>query len=338
MFLKISIPSLILLSLLTFSCSKKDTSIPSLTIEPTPAVTISSSSTPLHEAAKNGDQKLCEILISKGADIHKVNQWGDTPLTTAVSADHVELSRYLLTNGAKISYTYKHEDTPEKRKQFAQKSDAIFSNIELQKHLKEQFADLPEDLRKEMLEAANGSEMKKSMVDLHFEESTENAIEHATSLDMLKMLVLEFNADINYVASDGTYPLATFSETEPHHDQGELEAIRWMLSNGANPNNTSTGETAIFKAITYDNFDITKLLLDQRANINAIDVDGWSPLFAVKSLEMAKLLIAKGADPTITDQANFACWGFIKDKEITSYLKAQAKKRGLKTWTTYPKR
>jgi len=291
-----------------------------------------SQSTSLHEAAKNGNLALCKKLITDGANIHQLDEWGDSALIAAVTNDHVEVARLLLTSGAKITYTFKHEDTAESRKQQAEQYDNIHADLDLN----ETFKDLPKELRGELETEEIAKEIKQSMIDLHFEETTEHALDHAVSLSMLRMLVVDFNANINHVAPDGTWPLMMFCDTAPDHNEGELKAVEWMLKNGADPNNTSTGETAIFKAIASNNFAITNLLLKHGANINAIDVDGCSPLFAVQSLEMATHLVTKGADPTILDQAHFPCWHLVEEKEIRNYLKSEAIKRGLKNWTTLP--
>jgi ankyrin repeat protein len=36
--------------------------------------------TPLHDAAKEGQTKVCELLLEKGANPHQVDKWGQTPL------------------------------------------------------------------------------------------------------------------------------------------------------------------------------------------------------------------------------------------------------------------
>jgi ankyrin repeat protein len=103
--------------------------------------------------------------------------------------------------------------------------------------------------------------------------------------------------------------------------------VQWLLENKANPNQTSTVEKAIFKAIRNNNLEMVKLFLKHGASLDVVDVDMCGQFIACESMEMAKLLISKGADPTVRDQADFPSWYFIEDKEIKAYVENEAKKR-----------
>ncbi len=282
------------------------------------------STTPLHEAADAGDLPLCRKLVDDGADIDVIDEYGWSPLIRAVQRDHVEVARYLLTQGAPMSYTYQREETPDARKDKNDEMLAIDERLGLRESMREHFKDLPPHLVEEMTGEKARREMRESMVDLHFAPSGEHAIEHARSLPMLELLVVGFGADLNHVAPDGYWPLSSFAES------GDLPAVRWLLDHGADPNNTSTGETAIFKALHNDNLEMIQLLIERGAKVNIQDVDGWTPLFACQSVECAKLLLGKGADPTITDQCDFPCWHWTKDPATRDFLKASAEERGMR--------
>ena len=96
-------------------------------------------------------------------------------------------------------------------------------------------------------------------------------------------------------------------------DFNNLPAVKWLLANGAAPNTTSTGGTAVFNAVTEDNLEMVTLLVNSGANINAQDCDGWTPLCRTNSLTMAQLLLKLGADPNIRDQASMLCWDWVGD-------------------------
>jgi hypothetical protein len=60
-----------------------------------------------------------------------------------------------------------------------------------------------------------------------------------------------------------------------------------------------------------------------------VDVDGSGPFWGCESLGMAELLIKRGADPTVRDQADFPCWYFVDDEKTKTYLKNEARKQGV---------
>lgn len=286
--------------------------------------------TPLHDAAKNGDMEACQKLVADGADINALDESEWSPLVHAVQGDHLSIARFLLGNGAQMQYHYQREDTPEERDKQKKEHERMNSKINLSESMKDTFKDLPEDILKDLTSEETMRDLTQDMVNLHFEPSTVNAIEYCTSLDMLKMLVMGFKANVNFVAGDGYWPLSSFAETD------DLDAVKWLLENGADPNNTSTGETAIFKAIRNDNLDMVKLFVQKGAKVDVEDVDGWSVLFPCTSIEMATYLISQGADPTSLDQAGFPCWNWVDDPATKAYLKDEAQKRGLKRWTELP--
>jgi len=59
--------------------------------------------TALHEAAFKGSKEMVDFLISKRADVHKLNCSGKTPLHRAISGNHLGVAKSLLDNGAKIN-------------------------------------------------------------------------------------------------------------------------------------------------------------------------------------------------------------------------------------------
>lgn len=275
--------------------------------------------TSLHGAAESGDLAWCRQLVNEGAEIHTLDESGWSPLIHAVQQDHVEIARFLLQQGAPMSYHYQRENDPEERAQHEEWLNRIRQTA-ASIAAKQQILDvLPPELHVDF----DGN----AMVDMHFQPHSEHAMESASSIEMFELLITEFGADLNHVDDGGYWPLLSAAEA------GDLDLVRWLLDHGADPNQTSTGETAIFKAIREDRMDIILLLVERGADLGVIDVDGWSPLFACHSLETAKFLIENGADPTITDQADFPCWHFVKDSATREFLQKTAMERGLESWT-----
>ena len=115
-----------------------------------------------------------------------------------------------------------------------------------------------------------------------------------TDLDMIRLLA-EAGADINAINDVGEWALRNAAW------EGEAEAVAYLLSEGAKPNLTSTGETAIHMGVCSDKIEVVRLLLEAGANINATDVDGWTCLWWLKSTPMATFLLNHGADPAFSD-------------------------------------
>ncbi|KAG1708540.1 Ankyrin repeat and SAM domain-containing protein 6 [Nymphon striatum] len=68
--------------------------------------------TGLQIAAANGFEKLTEILLNKGADTEKSNNFGFTPLMHAVCNDHVNIIMVLLNQGANVNSFNRYGMTP----------------------------------------------------------------------------------------------------------------------------------------------------------------------------------------------------------------------------------
>mmetsp|Transcript_2479 Transcript_2479/g.4633 ORF Transcript_2479/g.4633 Transcript_2479/m.4633 type:complete len:711 (+) Transcript_2479:220-2352(+) len=66
--------------------------------------------TALHLAAAAGHVKVCKFLISKGADVNVVDNWGGRPLDDAIRMKRVQCIKILKDNGAKVGER-KHLDT-----------------------------------------------------------------------------------------------------------------------------------------------------------------------------------------------------------------------------------
>jgi ankyrin repeat protein len=119
-------------------------------------------------------------------------------------------------------------------------------------------------------------------------------IHDADDLETIQLL-FEAGADLNAVSGGGTWPLSDACRA------GDCKLVSFLLKNGAIVDLKSSGETAIHAAVVSDSIECVELLLDAGATINALDVDGWTCLWYAKSLNMARCLLDKGADPRIAD-------------------------------------
>ncbi len=89
--------------------------------------------------------------------------------------------------------------------------------------------------------------------------------------------------------------------------RGEIDAVRKMIANGANVNETDKeGSTPLHAAAYHGYADVMEALLDAGAKVDARDVYGFTPLHAAAregQLAAARLLVKRGANVDLTEES-----------------------------------
>jgi ankyrin repeat protein len=204
-------------------------------------------------------------FAERGGDLTQVGRCGESLLHFAAGLGHSSLVRWLLDYGANPNSTNQFQETP---LHAAAESDQV-------------------DCAKLLLEHGVPGSAK---------DHTEGQPIHvARSVEMLRLLVERGAAEVNAIDGCGDWPLKLAA------GNNDVHRIRWLLQHGAEVDRTSTGETALHRAVQEDSREAVDLLLQAGANPNAEDVDGWTPLFGAVSREVIQSLRAAGADPRATD-------------------------------------
>jgi serine/threonine protein kinase len=119
----------------------------------------------------------------------------------------------------------------------------------------------------------------------------------------------------------GFSPVETFTAIWKHHD---VNKVKSLLDRGVNPNaKDASGSTLIHYAVTNNQVEIAKLLIDRGADIHAhYAKDGHTVLHLAvlhKDGEMTKLLINSKADPNARDNFKFTPLHVAVLRNITPY-------------------
>ena len=100
--------------------------------------------------------------------------------------------------------------------------------------------------------------------------------------------------------------------------RNQLEAVKILLSLGANVNASSEDGTVLTAACYKSNIDLVKILLANKADVNVKNNAGTTPLmFAIMAENegLVKLLIEHGADINAKDNSNKTIYQFAENCE-----------------------
>lgn len=231
--------------------------------------------TPFLLAVAAGDLELVRTLAGCGSDVQAKGHCEASALHLAAKYNHRTLMEWLLQNGLPLDI----------RDKFG--GSALYAAVDAN-----------------CVEAA--SFLLKKGADVQERDRIGYGLMHKVSFTgdcvMLKLLLIA-GSDVNEVSGGGTWPLRDACEA------GNAEAVSFLLQAGAKPDLTSSGETALFAAVSGNSLECVRLLLQAGADANAQDCDGWTCLFLLRSEPMAHLLLEHGASPQIADQ----CGGLPED-------------------------
>ena len=252
-------------------------------------------STALHQAVRYDKIDVADLLIAAGADVKAATRYNITPLSLACTNGNAALIERLLKAGADPNST-SHEG------QTALMTAALNGNVESVKLLLMRGA------------GVNVAEPARGQTALMWAASEGNAAASAT--------LIEAGGDLKAKSKAGFTPLLFAVRG------GHLETVKTLLKHGADANDAAPdGTSALGMAVVNAYFELAGVLLDSGANPNAPDPRG-SPLHTLAwlrrpgsdggnglgrrsygppvptgnltDLELAKALLARGANPNST--------------------------------------
>lgn len=199
----------------------------------------------LHLAAYSGHKQIAELLIAKGAPVDARDNFGMTPLREAAYSGHREMADFLLSRGADINAKTIHGDTP-----------LHWSAFKGSKGVAE-------------LLLAKGADVNARKNDggtpLHLAT-------FKGEKEIAEMLIAR-GADVNARTKEGMTPLLDAIA------EGRKEMAQLLIAKGADVNaGDNDGDTALHWTAIKDRKDIAELLLARRANVNARNKAGETPL------------------------------------------------------------
>ncbi len=241
--------------------------------------------TPLIHAIDQGNLSIIQLLIAKGADIHKADNNGRTPLIHAIGKRDLSIIQLLIAKGANIHTPDKNGRTP---LMYAMNST---------------------DLSIAQLLIAKGA-------DIHMPDNKgRTPLIHAIDDEnpIIAQLLISKGADIHMHDNEGRTPLMCASTNK------DLSIAQLLIAKGADIHMHDNEErTPLIYAINKGNLSIAQLLIAKGANIHKANNNGRTPLIHAidqGDLSITQLLVAKGADIRMPDNKGRAPLMYAIDRE-----------------------
>lgn len=214
-------------------------------------------------------KKLSENDVLYPEALSVADNYINSPLDFAIKSESFESVKFLVENGAEV-YNF------ENFKGSAILVSVLYDEIEILKYLLSKITRLNEK-DSELLTLASKKSFK---------------------------LLAQHGASLKYVEDQGADLMYRQFIIDEDYEMGRL-----FLENGASINNpNSWGSYLIYDTLRDDNYDLFKLLLKHKPNVNVIDDTwGYTPLIKAvidQQVEIVKLLLEHGADKTTIKSKN----------------------------------
>lgn len=246
----------------------------------------------LHISIEENNNDISKILINCGLNINQKDINKNTPFSIACDKKNETLVEMLLKYKPDINTQDKLGNTPLHK---------AIPNLKILELLLENEADpyIKNDFGLPVLHAASIypetiDYLLRKGVNPNSINDEEQSLLHIATIDGNKGLagqLLKYKAEINFKDKSGKTPLFYANN---------FEMLKYLLSNGANPNILNKkGKTALHEFVAKNNYKNVLELLDYKADPNIIDGDHKPPILYIRNNLVLKLLLTYGADPNI---------------------------------------
>lgn len=266
----------------------------------------------LHWAASSGRLELVELLLSLGADIHALDEHGNTPLTYAIGNGmrSLELVKLFEQKGYNLKLTNK-QGASLLLQVIGTDTDLTLTDYLISRGLQLNATDVSganafdytarhgqiELMRKVLARGIKPTNKALLM-------AAQGARRTATPLEVYRYLIEELKLSPLVTAPDGSNLLHAIA-TKPK----QIEIAQYLVSKGIKPQQANQeGNTPLLLASGSNNLDIVNYFLSQGGSLETRNLVGESALWmAIQygSLDMVKLLLSRGASPLVTNTAGY---------------------------------
>ncbi|KAL3109719.1 hypothetical protein niasHT_018130 [Heterodera trifolii] len=199
--------------------------------------------TPLWIAVNMRHLEMCRVLIAHGADVDLGSDSSFTPLLLACGKGSTAIVTLLVENGANVNLGDSEGATPTM-------NTSRFGRIELVRFL--------------LSHGANVEQMDYNGTRFALLDAAA-----AGNLEVCRLLVDEWAADVNQQAIDGTTPLMGACSF------GNLDIVVFLIEHGADIDHADMdGYNALMWAVKYEKAGVARHLLAIGANADQVGIDG----------------------------------------------------------------
>ncbi len=258
--------------------------------------------TALDWAVRSDDLEMAKLLLGAGADVKAANRYGVTPFLLACQNGSADVMEAMLGAGADPNAILSEEQTA--LMMTARSGNAVAVKLLLDHGAK-----------------VNAKEATRGQTALMWAA----AEAHPDVVHVLVSQGADVNAHTNVFPQppqalervSSPYPVGGMTALLFAARQNDADSVSILLTAGAGANDAaSDGSTPLLVAVLNGHFKLATFLLDHGANPNAADRKGETPLYAavdlhdldwstrsappreaMDSLEMIKVLLARGANP-----------------------------------------
>ncbi|GEM_PF-2195684 len=244
--------------------------------------------TALFPAAQNGFMAVAEVLVKNGAAVSAVDSYGFTPLHEAAAEAREEMTKFLLDHGAKVNAQTTFGETPLhafiiNRKNTLDLDEAkILLEHGADPNLKGKGSPSPTDPAKPALGFVGNSTLAELLLDHGADPNLTDdaggtllisAIQGGNVNFKLAEVLLNHKANPDVLEPGMNRPLV-------FRALGQTELLKLLLDHGAKPNvkEKNSGNTPLHEAASYGQIEAITLLLQHKAEINATNDSGMTPL------------------------------------------------------------